>query len=217
MSVLHTFRQIWQGSRARSDHALDLPDRLTSPPGHGDFLLRPIREGDQAAWNAVRWRNRDWLAPWESGDPRHGPGMTYAQWMQELARARQEGSSAVFLMEFHQSIVGQISLGAIRYGSMRAATAGYWVDQDWIGHGFAPLALAMLADWAFRDRNGPHLHRLEVAILPENERSLHVVQKLGMEPEGLRRSYMYVNGQWRDHLTFAWISDQFDPDLLARL
>ena len=61
--------------------------------------------------------------------------MTYAQWMQELERARQEGTSAVFLMEFHQSIVGQISLGAIRYGSMRMATAGYWVDEDWTGHG----------------------------------------------------------------------------------
>ena len=217
MSVLHTFRQVWQGSRTRSEHALDLPDCLAPPPGHGDFLLRPIREDDQAAWNAVRWKNREWLAPWESGDPCHGPGMTYVQWMQQLERDRQEGTEAVFLMEFHQSIVGQISLGAICYGSMRMATAGYWVDEDWTGHGFAPLALAMLADWAFRNESGPHLHRIEVAILPENERSLRVVQKLGMESEGLRRSYMYVNGQWRDHLTFALISDQFDPDLLASL
>jgi len=109
-------------------------------------------------------------------------------------------------------------LGGPGLDRSRIRTPGFdWVDQDWIGHGFAPLALAMVANWVFKDRSGPHLHRLEVAILPENQRSLRVVQKLGMEPEGLRRSYMYVNGQWRDHLTFAWISDQFDPDLLARL
>lgn len=219
MSVLQSLRDAWHGaqSHGQSSHALTLPDRLTPPPGHGDFCLRPIGEGDQEEWNRVRWDNRDWLSPWDSGDPVHGPGMTYAQWMRSLEWSRREGNSALFLMEFQAGLIGQISLGAICYGSMRTATVGYWVAKDWIGHGFAPLSLALLADWAFRAETGPHLHRLEVAILPENQRSLSVVRKVGLEPEGLRRKYMYVNGEWRDHLTFSLLAEDFDPGILSRL
>ena len=41
------------------------------------------------------------------------------------------------------------------------------------------MALAMLADWALGDPFGPALHRLEIAILPDNARSLAVVRKVG--------------------------------------
>ncbi|KJY52708.1 Acetyltransferase, GNAT family [Bifidobacterium coryneforme] len=218
MSVLQSLRDAWHGSQSRDQtRALILPDRLTAPPGHGDFCLRPIRESDQEEWNRVRWDNRDWLAPWESGDPTHGPGMSYAQWMSSLERSRREGSSALFLMEFQTRLVGQVSLGAICYGAMRTAVVGYWVAEQWIGHGFAPLSLALLADWAFRADTGPHLHRIEVAILPENQRSLAVARKVGLKPEGLRRGYMYVNGAWRDHLTFSLLSEDYDPRILDRL
>ena len=143
--------------------------------------------------------------------------MSYAQWMSSLERSRREGSSALFLMEFQTRLVGQISLGAICYGAMRTAVVGYWVAEKWIGHGFAPLSLALLADWAFRADSGPHLHRIEVAILPENQRSLAVARKVGLKPEGLRRGYMYVNGAWRDHLTFSLLSEDYDPRILDRL
>lgn len=219
MSLLRTLRDAWRGSPSfdQGDRPLTLPKRLLPPPGHGDFCLRPIDQGDQEEWNRVRWDNREWLAPWDSGDPLQGPGMTYEQWMRSLERSRQEGSSALFLMEFQTKIVGQISLGAICYGSMRTATVGYWVSRSWIGHGFAPLSLGLIADWAFRSSTGPRLHRLEVAILPENQRSLKVVQKVGMVSEGLRRKYMYVNGAWRDHLTFSLLSDEFNQDILQEI
>lgn len=213
MSVLHTLKEACLGqlpSRSHP-HALRLPPRLSPPAGHGDFAIRPIREDDQEEWNEVRWRNRQWLSPWDSGDPMQGPGMTYSQWMASQERDRQDGASAVFLMEFQSAIVGQISLGAICYGSMRTATVGYWVDRDHIGHDFAPLALTLLSEWALKDPNGPRLHRIEVAIIPDNQRSLRVAEKVGMKAEGLRRRYMYVNGDWRNHLTFSLLSEEFDP------
>ena len=83
--------------------------------------------------------------------------------------------------------------------------------------GFAPLALAMLADWALGDPFGPALHRLEIAILPDNARSLAVVRKVGAHHEGLRERYMYVNGQWRDHVTFALLAEDMGQGFAARL
>ena len=149
------------------DHQIR-PPRLTHPGF--PIVLRPLTMDDEDGWNEVRWRNNDWLAPWESGD-----------------------------------------------GAMRTGVVGYWVDQRCAGRGFAPMALAMLADWALGDPFGPALHRLEIAILPDNARSLAVVRKVGAHHEGLRERYMYVNGQWRDHVTFALLAEDMGQGFAARL
>lgn len=80
-----------------------------------------------------------------------------------------------------------------------------------------PMAVALLADWALTDPFGPVLHRLEIAILPDNARSLAVVRKVGAHHEGLRERYMYVNGQWRDHVTFALLAEDAGQGFANRL
>lgn len=138
------------------DHQIR-PPRLTHPGF--PIVLRPLTMDDEDGWNEVRWRNNDWLAPWESGDPMHGGSITFNQWVQRQRRNEQHGVGVIFAIEYQMRIVGQISLGAIVYGAMRTGVVGYWVDQRCAGRGFAPMALAMLADWALGDPFGPALHR----------------------------------------------------------
>ena len=45
------------------DHQIR-PPRLTHPGF--PIILRPLTMDDEDGWNEVRWRNNDWLAPWES-------------------------------------------------------------------------------------------------------------------------------------------------------
>ena len=175
------------------DHQIR-PPRLTHPGF--PIVLRPLTMDDEDGWNEVRWRNNDWLAPWESGDPMHGGSITFNQWVQRQRRNEQHGVGVIFAIEYQMRIVGQISLGAIVYGAMRTGVVGYWVDQRCAGRGFAPMALAMLAD---------------------NARSLAVVRKVGAHHEGLRERYMYVNGQWRDHVTFALLAEDMGQGFAARL
>lgn len=150
----------------------------------------------------------------------HGSPMTYNQWIQQMRHNEQTGRGVVFAIDYHEHIVGQISLGAIDLGSMRTGVIGYWVDQRYAGHGFAPMAVALLADWAFCDPTGPRLHRMEIALLPENERSRRVACKVGCHYEGVRPRYMFVNGQWRDHETYSLFAedagDGFTHRLIAR-
>lgn len=179
--------------------------------------LRPMVSRDEAEWDAVRWANREWLAPWESGDPEHGPSMSFGRWIQCQRSSEREGTGAVFVIEYDSRLVGQISMGAISYGSMRTAVVGYWVDQRFAGRGIAPTAVALLADWALNDARGPKLHRLEIAILPENQRSLRVVEKLHAHHEGLRERYMFVHGRWRDHETFSLLAEDAGDGFVERL
>lgn len=214
MPVFQTLRDVL--APAPEVEPIRMPRALDAPPGGPRLRLRPLTGDDCDEWNDLRWDNDDWLKPWESGDPMHGAGMTYNQWMQRLRRNEQRGEGAVFAMERDGRIVGQVSLGAINHGAMRTGVVGYWVDQHHIGLGLAPMAVALLADWALGEPTGPRLHRLEIAILPDNARSLAVMRKLGARHEGLREKYMYVNGQWRDHETFSLLAEDMGEGFARR-
>lgn len=105
---------------------------------------------DADEWNTVRWQNSDWLKPWSAGDPMHGAGLTFGQWVRQQRHNEAQGTGIVFMIEYRKHMIGQISLGAITYGAMRSGVVGYWVAQGYAGHGIAPMALAMLAGLGHR-------------------------------------------------------------------
>jgi len=90
---------------------------------------------------------------------------------------------------------------------------GYWVGRQTAGRGVAPTAVAMAADHCFTTLG---LHRMEINIRPENERSLRVVQKLGFRDEGIRERYLHIDGEWRDHQSFALTAEEVPEGVLAR-
>lgn len=194
-----------------------VPQRLKAPLGYPALSLRPLTYDDEMEWSDVRIANRDWLSPWDSGDPMHRNGISFRTWIDQQRFSEQSGSALVLAMEEQGGIVGQISLGGIGYGAVRSGIIGYWVAEQYAGRGFAPLSVALLTDWAFFADSGPHLHRVEIDILPENRRSLRVVQKLGFHDEGVRRGYMFVRGQWRDHRSFSLLSTDVSASLVERL
>ena len=65
-------------------------------------------------------------------------------------------------------------------------------------------ALDLLAGYAF---DTLRLHRIEAACIPDNARSIRVLEKAGFQREGLLRSYLRINGVWQDHYLYALIAD----------
>lgn len=212
-----TILQSLRGMMRSESNAIDVPRFIQSSGLHVPIILRPLTFDDCDEWNDVRWRNDDWLKPWESGDPLHGASMSFNEWVRAMRRNERNGTGVVFAIEQHGRIIGQISLGAICYGAMRTGVVGYWIDERCAGRGYAPMAVALLADWAMFDPSGPQLHRMEIDLLPENERSRKVALKVGACYEGVRKSYMFVNGQWRDHESYALLPERAPNGFTARL
>jgi ribosomal-protein-alanine N-acetyltransferase len=83
------------------------------------------------------------------------------------------------------------------------------------GRGFVPTAVALIGDHCVSEMQ---LHRIEINIRPENVASLAVVRKLGFRDEGLRPRYLHIDGDWRDHQSFALtVEDLGDSTLMERL
>lgn len=170
-----------------------------------EVTVRPLARGDEAAWLAVRAANRDWLKPWEATIPAGVPqdAVTFATFVRQERRAWRKGTAFAGVVLVDGELVGRVAIGGIRWGAERGGSVGYWIAQSHAGRGLTPRAVALLVDYGFSQG----LHRLEIAVRPENEKSLAVVRKLGFAEEGLRRSYLYIDGEWRDHRIFARTAD----------
>ena len=185
----------------------------------GDVALRPIRARDERAWRQVHLRNRQWLVEWEATQPPGGePGpSSFAGLVRMLHRQARRGTTLPWVVwvqiDGAWRLAGQLTVSSIHYGSANSATLGYWIDEALAGRGIIPTAVAMATDYCLGDLG---LHRMEIAIRPENAKSLRVVQKLGFRPEGLRPKFLHIDGDWRDHAIFAMHSDEVpDGGLLA--
>ena len=180
----------------------------------GSLCLRPLRQRDSREWRTVRARNAEWLRPWEatSPEPALDAPPTYSAMVRRLRNEAREGRTMPFVIAFGGALVGQLTVGGISWGSLRSAHIGYWVDQRVAGRGIMPTAVAMATDHCFE----VGLHRMEINIRPENLASRRVVEKLGFRPEGLRPRYLHIDGDWRDHLSFALTVDEVPGGLLAR-
>ena len=189
---------------------------------HGPVTLAPLRHRDGAAWERVRQVNAEWLRPWEATLPpgaEPGPA-TYAGLVRSLTKQARDGRMLPWLVWYEPSegrdrgrLAGQLTVSGIVGGSARWGQIGYWVDQRLAGRGIIPTAVALAVDYCF---GAMGLHRIEIAIRPENVRSLRVVAKLGFRPEGLRPRYLHIDGDWRDHLVFALNAEEVPEGLLRR-
>jgi ribosomal-protein-alanine N-acetyltransferase len=180
--------------------------------------LRPLRMRDGAAWTAVRRANVDWLKRWEATPP-GGPSAVptsyavfTAMWRRQRRQAR-HGEAMPFAVLYDGELVGQLNVGGIVRGSLHSCHLGYWIDSRVAGRGIMPTAVALVTDHCFWTAD---LHRVEVNIRPENTASRRVVEKLGFREEGLRERYLHIDGDWRDHLSYALVREEVRGGLLAR-
>ncbi len=181
----------------------------------GDVVLRPMRRRDGKAWLAVRAGNAAWLAPWEATSPTPvlEPPPTMGQFVRSLSAQGRAGSALPFVIGYRDALVGQLTVSAVQRGSASSASIGYWVSEHVAGRGIVPTAVAMAVDHCL----GPvGLHRIEIAIRPENAASLRVVTKLGLREEGVRQRYLHIQGDWRDHRCFAVTREEVPDGLLSR-
>lgn len=103
-----------------------------------------------------------------------------------------------------QSLAGGISIGNIRRGVAQSGHIGYWMGERFAGQGLMGEALSLLLTHGFA---GLGLHRIEAACIPENKRSIRVLEKAGFSREGLLRSYLQIGGRWQDHVLFSLIEE----------
>jgi ribosomal-protein-alanine N-acetyltransferase len=181
--------------------------------GEGVYL-RPAEMRDYGPWAELRQASREFLAPWEPTWP--ADDLTRTSFRRRLRRHQEEidRDEAYPFLLFRRTddrLLGGLTLGQVRRGVAQAATLGYWMGAPHAGKGFMAKSVRATAGFAFATLR---LHRIEAACLPENAPSIRLLEGVGFRREGFARSYLRINGEWRDHLQFAMIeTDRILPRL----
>ena len=117
-----------------------------------------------------------------------------------------EGSLVPFWISLkgNEKVIGRVSFFNFAFGGMMSCACGYHLDKDHTGRGYMTEALRGAMAFVFDEYK---LHRIEAFILPENQPSINLVKRLGFHYEGQRRSYMHINGKYRDHEAFYILED----------
>jgi ribosomal-protein-alanine N-acetyltransferase len=182
----------------------------------GNVRLRPLKPRDAKRWQQLRLQNQEWLTPWEATSPL--PALenppTFAKLARRLNHDAKSGRALPFVVEYRGAFVGQLNVSDIVYGSLRATHIGYWIDQGVAGRGIMTAAVARVSDYLFDELK---LHRIEIAIRPENEPSNRLVRSLGFVFEGVRPNFLHINHEWCDHNIYRLTSEERNGLLVDRL
>ena len=175
------------------------------------LVLRLPRRNDFDNWFDLRSRNRSFLMPFEPRWPDAPPTRTtFTKRVRRARRLAAEGSEFSFLIfehsSGHQKMAGGITLSNIRYNAACHANLGYWQGEEFCGRGLMSQAVGLVLTFAFERL---HLHRVHAACLPDNQRSVNVLERNGFVREGFARAYLQINGQRADHVLFGLTRDRF--------
>jgi ribosomal-protein-alanine N-acetyltransferase len=179
----------------------------------GSVTIRPIRIRDARPLERELLDNRSWLRQWEATNPGGPVGFDARASIRSLLAHARSGHGVPFVVEHDGELAGQLNVSGMSYGSLSSASIGYWVSERFAGKNVTPTAVALATDHVFF---GLGLHRMEICIRPENAPSLRVVEKLGFRYEGLRRRFIHINGDWRDHFCFALTVEEIPEGVLRR-
>jgi len=160
-------------------------------------------------------RNRAYLEPFEP--PRPPQFYTEGFWRAALAqrvrdfRAGQSLKLLIFRREGAQAgpgreVIGAINFNSLEWGVAYEATLGYSLGADYQGQGYMHEAAQTLIDYGFDKLN---LHRIVAAYMPHNQRSANVLARLGFEEEGRARGYLFINGDWQDHIVTSRLNPRW--------
>ncbi len=170
------------------------------------LVLRPPRTSDVTEIRRLLRQNHEHLKPWNPAPPPGEDPTSITEVSKTILRQRRDwkaGGGFVLMVAAREQparFIGKIALSGIMRGALWGAYLGYWMASDHQGAGLATEGLRAVLDFAF----GPlGLHRVQAAIMPRNERSLRVIEKLCFRKEGYAVRYLQIAGKWEDHILFA--------------
>jgi len=173
------------------------------------LVLRPANRSDAAALLDYYIKNRDHLAPWEP--LRKEMFFTLPVQARRLATMEQQ---MLCVLSLHlliwcptsNQLLGECSFTNMIRGAFQACHLEFSIAAEAQGQGLMQEGLSAAIALVF-DTYG--LHRIMASYCHDNVRSGQLLQRLGFNIEGTARSYLKINGVWRDHVLTALIDERW--------
>lgn len=177
------------------------------------LVLRPLRSNDVPEMRRALRTNTAHLQPWSVAPAPGEDPSSLASVSRAVLQHRREwkrGHTFVLVIaprENDRLVIGRIALGGVLRGAFQNAYLGYWIDREHQGRGLTTEAVRATTAFAFASAG---LHRIQAAVMPRNDGSLRVLEKVGYRREGIAERYLCIAGRWEDHVLYAITAEEWD-------
>lgn len=161
------------------------------------YRLREIERDDIIEIN--RWRNDPEIISYLGAPFRYINREVDEKWFDGYMTSRNNSVRCVITDETN-SCLGLVSLTNINYLNRTAEFHIQIGDNTHYGKGMGTFAVMEMLNHAFNNLN---LHRVELGVLADNYRAIHLYEKCGFMKEGCKHSAIYKNGEYKDLLMYA--------------
>jgi len=107
---------------------------------------------------------------------------------------------------FDQKPIGLIGLSN-SLNKFQSAELWFKLNPEHWGKGYITEAASRVLHFGFKEI---HLHRIEAGVATENIGSIKVLEKIGLQREGMRRKILPIRGQWKDNFHYAILEEDFE-------
>jgi ribosomal-protein-alanine N-acetyltransferase len=169
--------------------------------------IRPPQPGDETVYREAVLRSADHLSPWNPVEPDGLPDLL-----------RRQGPALRSFMIFDKEddgLVGRVNVANIVRARFCNGALGYDSYVPYAGTGRMTEGMRLIVDRCFASApEGLGLHRLEINVQPDNDRSIAMARRLGFRHEGFSPRMLFLDDAWRDHERFAMTAEEWQtPEL----
>lgn len=166
------------------------------------FILR--RPEPKDVEHLYLYRN-DWEAIRSLGGFSSGYSIKDLQEWVEFHRNRKDEIIWVIGDRANDTCLGHVGLYDIDYRVRKAEFAILIGEKSCWGKGLGQSITQATIDYGFDQLN---LHRIELEVLANNSRAIHIYEKLGFRREGIQRDAQFRDGQYIDVIIMALLEHE---------
>lgn len=160
--------------------------------------------------------NKHVLEPWEPTRPANFYTLNYQATLliaeRNLASRHQAIRYFLFEKEKPDLIIGTVNFFQITPFPEKSCKLGYKLASNAWHKGYAYEAISYLLPLIFQSY---HLNRIEADIMPTNQRSMKLIERLNFSYEGLARKYCAIQGNLQDHQRYSLLSSDPMPTIFT--
>lgn len=174
------------------------------------LVLRPPHKSDFSQWLELRRQSQHFLQKWEPKWPEDDLSKAgFQRRLDYYAKGFKSGEArSYFLHDTEKNLLlGGLSLTRIDQRHKKSALLGYWMGEAYAGKGYMQKAVPTIIKFAFQELK---LKSVDAAVIPRNQRSIHLLEKCGFIKIGFENNYLEINGMMEDHLLYLFSPELFD-------
>ena len=168
-----------------------------------NLYVRSIEENDAEESYQLIINNKEYLSEWFGWVKNTKSVDTSLKYIKEIVEERNRDEGDDFIIIMNEKMIGRIGYW---FKNDFTVNMGYWLAEDKQGNGYVTRCCKAIIEHLFTISS---LHRLEIKVADENIKSRALIERLGLNFEGIMKDVDFRDGRYECEAVYSILSTEF--------